>query len=649
MAGIRGVGVGERRVVPVQIFDRRPGIGRHRRHRHLGDVVRHRRPVGVHVRCEGRRQRQVRIAVVDDQIAQHRVRRGARVRQDGRRQARGRLGERVARVTPGQRRRGRQVDVHGHRRRRPGRAGHGDRRALHRARRNAQHGRAGGERPVHHRHRNVDRERRPREHLRPHLVGPHLLHRHGERQRIGRVAAQREGCQRRQAGEHPVGERIQVVVAQTETCQRRQAGEHPVGERIQIVALQIEKCQRRQAGEHGPGERIQLVVAHFESCQRGQAGEHGPGERLQRVLVQNERCQRGQAGEHVRGERLQSVVVQTEICQRRQAGEHGPGERLQRVVAQKKICQRGQAGEHVRGKHGEAVPAKTKNCQARQTREVARLQRGDVLGGHVQACEARQVGVGHRRAVIHPREGADDDFVHLLRAVADARGRRRPALRGAVDAEIEGVGPATPDRLRRCTPQARIGEGPTGDGGRVFVIRTRAPPIGAGAGGEVLVVIRHDDIGVSRLERCARRGGKARRDVLCDARRIGQGMQGTGRMARRIGGPDADAQRADIRGRNVLADEHLDRGERVVATVAGDRKALRHQVAVSHIVTDAGLGIPDIAHQHVGLRLGRGGEGEAAKEHEQRRGGERPHEWTRPRRAPARRAKPAGRAAADAV
>ena len=136
--------------------------------------------------------------------------------------------------------------------------------------------------------------------------------------------------------------------------------------------------------------------------------------------------------------------------------------------------------------------------------------------------------------------------------------------------------------------------------------------------------MRHDEIGVSRLERCARRGGKARRDVLCDARRIGQGMQGTVRIARRIGGPDADAQRADIRGRNVVADEHLDRGERVVAAAVGDRKALRQLVAVSHPVTDGQLGLPDIAHQHAGLRLGCGGEGECAEEREQRRGGERP-------------------------
>ena len=151
------------------------------------------------------------------------------VRQDGRRQARRGAGELVARVVRGQRRLGRQVDVHGHRRRRPGRAGHGDRRAVHRARRNAQRGHAARERPVHQRHRNIHRERRPREYPRPRLVGPHLLHRHGERQRIGGVFFQIQNCQRRQAGEQPVGERIQIVAAQIQSCQRGQAGEHVRG------------------------------------------------------------------------------------------------------------------------------------------------------------------------------------------------------------------------------------------------------------------------------------------------------------------------------------------------------------------------------------------------------------------------------------
>ena len=139
-------------------------------------------------------------------LHRHRLNRGRRdrVRQDGRRQAPGRLDELVALVTRGQHRLGRQVDVHGHRRRRPGRAGHGERRAVHRARRHTERRRAARERPVHHRHRNVDRERRPREQLRPHPVGPHLLQGHRERHRRGGVVVQMEGCQRRQAGDTSV-------------------------------------------------------------------------------------------------------------------------------------------------------------------------------------------------------------------------------------------------------------------------------------------------------------------------------------------------------------------------------------------------------------------------------------------------------------
>ena len=76
VAGHPGVRVVERRVVPVQIFERRPGIGRRRRrHRHLGDVVRHHRGVGGGARYEGH---QVRAAGGHRQRAQRRVRRGRR-------------------------------------------------------------------------------------------------------------------------------------------------------------------------------------------------------------------------------------------------------------------------------------------------------------------------------------------------------------------------------------------------------------------------------------------------------------------------------------------------------------------------------------------------------------------------------------------
>ena len=72
------------------------------------------------------------------------------------------------------------------------------------------------------------------------------------------------------------------------------------------------------------------------------------------------------------------------------------------------------------------------------------------------------------------------------------------------------------------------------------------------------VVVHHEHVDGTGLERCARRRGEARRDACCDARRIGQSMQGNGGMARRIGGPEADAQRADIRGRNVGVDEDFE-------------------------------------------------------------------------------------------
>ena len=131
------------------------------------------RPVPVRVAIHPRTRRR-RVPGERHLLVAHRRhepgRRGrcSRLRQDGHRQARGRLDELVAGVKRavvrgGQHRLGRQVHVHGHRRRRPGRAGHGDRRAVHLARRNAQHGHAARERPVPHRHRNVDRERRPRE------------------------------------------------------------------------------------------------------------------------------------------------------------------------------------------------------------------------------------------------------------------------------------------------------------------------------------------------------------------------------------------------------------------------------------------------------------------------------------------------------
>ena len=81
-----------------------------------------------------------------------------------------------------------------------------------------------------------------------------------------------------------------------------------------------------------------------------------------------------------------------------------------------------------------------------------------------------------------------------------------------------------------------------------------------------------------------------------------------------------DGQRADIRGRNVVVDENLDRGERVVAAAAGDRKALRCQVDAANATTAGKPGLPEIAHQHVGLGGGRQGEG--AGEREQRRGGQ---------------------------
>ena len=67
--------VGERRVVPVQVFDRRAGIVRRRRHRHLGDGVRHHRRVGGGARHEGH---QVRPAAGHRQPAQRRVRRERR-------------------------------------------------------------------------------------------------------------------------------------------------------------------------------------------------------------------------------------------------------------------------------------------------------------------------------------------------------------------------------------------------------------------------------------------------------------------------------------------------------------------------------------------------------------------------------------------
>ena len=130
-------------------------------------------------------ERHPRVAGRGPEIGRRRQRR--RLRKDGRRQARRGAGERVALVTRGQRRLVGQVDVHGHRRRRPGRAGHDERRAVHRARRHTERRRAAGERPAHQRHRNVHRERRPREHLRPHPVGPRLLHRHRERQHIASV------------------------------------------------------------------------------------------------------------------------------------------------------------------------------------------------------------------------------------------------------------------------------------------------------------------------------------------------------------------------------------------------------------------------------------------------------------------------------
>ena len=105
-------------------------------------------------------------------------------------------------------------------------------------------------------------------------------------------------------------------------------------------------------------------------------------------------------------------------------------------------------------------------------------------------------------------------------------------------------------------------------------------------------------------------------------------MQGTGRLARGISEPHADAQRTDLRGIDALIfDQDFDRGERVVAAAARNREGLRPQKIIIHRDM-SGTRLAEIAHQHAGgLRLGRGGQGEGAEEREQcRYGGEQDRE-----------------------
>ena len=337
--------------------------GEERPVRAAGDRVARDAVIRVAVRRHHRAGHRLVLRRVERRVRRERRRRVHIVRQDLFWQVI-RPGEDVAVVVVGQARVGGEVDVRGHRLVRPGRAGDGDRRALHRAGRHTELHRAASEHAVGHLHRKLNRERRPREHLRPHLIGPHLLQRHGQRFFVFfgwffvffGFFKQPERFQRGQAGEHAVGKRGERVAEQIELLQRGQAGEHASGKRVELVVVQIELLQRRQLGEHASGKLAELVAAQRELLQLGQLGEHAVGKRTELGVAQKEGLQRRQLGEHVLGKRTEFVFRQSEVPQSVfDVGEHVGGHRTEFVVAQIDLPQCWQLGEHASGKRTEFV------------------------------------------------------------------------------------------------------------------------------------------------------------------------------------------------------------------------------------------------------------------------------------------------------